>query len=70
MYYAIDTYSLSITKLADRAAALKFVKRGVNSSTEIYRMPKGWRSPTRINPENMALIIAIQGKAMDVHFRR
>lgn len=69
MYYAIDSHSFVMTKLTDRAEALRFVRNGVNSSTEVYRMPNGWRAPKLTNPEMVASIIIAQGKAMDVHFK-
>lgn len=64
MYYAVE--KSNITKLPDHGAALSFVRKGVNSETEIYRMPRGWRGPKPLDPE----IIVRQGTAMDVHFRR
>lgn len=65
MYYAID--NSTIIKLANRTAALAFVRKGVNATTELYAMPKGWRPPK--HRETMASIIASQGKAVNVHFK-
>lgn len=67
MYYAIES-NATIIKLVNRAAALAFVQKGISASTEIYKMPNGWRAPKRVEPEIMASIILSQGKAMDIHF--
>jgi len=68
MYFAIETKpnSTMITKIASRAGALAFVRRGFSPETEMYRMPKGWRSP---NPLTAQIIIE-QGCSLNIHFKR